>query len=435
LEYQLAKEPHSQIALILKQKYHHDTSMWRAKSNKAKSAFWAAVLKVRPLLISASSYQIVDGNSSVWSSPWFSRWEEIYDHLIIQERPFVYPATVKDLWLPNQKAWNANLINTLFTTEIANDILQTPIVNAVGQDILIWKLTPAGKFSSKSAYKHCFINLDLPVRQRPKTVHPQTIALLNQVWQDKHMIPRVQTFAWRLLRKALPTGKRASKFSIHIQENCSRCDNTEDEMHMLFLCPYSKAAWFCSPWFIKTEILAANNHSVPDMIQSLLNSGHPQINLTSLYTFLWCLWKSRNNALFARKYCRPSQVFAAANAIIQATKLEGGSPTEDHSVTCLQDHLLPPRAIQNPDTFAGNTIFCDAAWEIQSSNTTKQAGIGVFIEVQNNQHIKQLHVSAMSPAASSPLQAETFGLMLATRLAEILKIQEPHFLTDCSVLA
>jgi hypothetical protein len=163
--WRLAKEPHSQIALILKAKYHHDTSIWRAKSNKPKSAFWAAILKVKRLLISASTYQIVDGSSSIWSSPWFSRWEEIYDHLIIQEHHFIYPAIVRDLWLPNQKAWNVDLINSLFSPEIANDIMQTPIVNSVGQDTLIWKLTPAGKFSSKSAYKHCFNNLDLPARQ------------------------------------------------------------------------------------------------------------------------------------------------------------------------------------------------------------------------------------------------------------------------------
>jgi hypothetical protein len=65
MTWRLEREPHSQIALILKAKYHHDTSISRAKSNKPKSAFWAAILKVRPLLISASSYQIVDGNSSV----------------------------------------------------------------------------------------------------------------------------------------------------------------------------------------------------------------------------------------------------------------------------------------------------------------------------------------------------------------------------------
>ena len=178
------------MALILKAKYHHETSIWRAKANKPKSAFWAAILKVKPLLISASTCQIIDGNISVWSSPWFSRWDEIYDHLVIQEHPFVYPAIVKDLWLPNQKVCNTDLIKFLSIPKIANNILQTPIVAAAGQDALIWKLTPAGNFSSKSAYKHCFNNLDLPARQRPKEVHPQIVALLNQVWQDKLMAPR-----------------------------------------------------------------------------------------------------------------------------------------------------------------------------------------------------------------------------------------------------
>jgi hypothetical protein len=41
----------------------------------------------------------------------------------------------------------------------------------------------------------------------------QVISILNQVWKNKQMAPRIQTFAWRLLRKALPTGKRASMYS------------------------------------------------------------------------------------------------------------------------------------------------------------------------------------------------------------------------------
>jgi hypothetical protein len=73
-------------------------------------------------------------------------------------------------------------------------------------------------------------------------------------------------------------------------------------------------------------------------------------------------------------------VYAAANAIIQGTNLEGATHAGDHGVTCSHDHLIPP-AVQNPYSFAGNTIFCDAVWEIQPSNTTKQAGIGVFIQV------------------------------------------------------
>jgi hypothetical protein len=97
----------------------------------------------------------------------------------------------------------------------------------------------------------------------------------------------------------------------------------EDEMHMLFLCPFSKAAWFCNPWFIKTELLAAAHNSIPDMINALLSSDHPQMNTTNLYTFLWCLWKARNDTLFGRKIRNPTQVFAAFNAVLQGSNLEG----------------------------------------------------------------------------------------------------------------
>lgn len=56
-------------------------------------------------------------------------------------------------------------------------------------------------------------------------------------------------------------------------------------MHMLFLCPFSKATWFSSPWYIRTEVLAEHNHSIPQMLKVLLDSAHPHINVTSVYTF------------------------------------------------------------------------------------------------------------------------------------------------------
>jgi hypothetical protein len=447
--WRLAKEPQSQIAQILKAKYHHDTSIWRAKPDKPKSAFWAAILKVKPLLVSASICQIVDGSSSIWSSPWFLGWEDIYDHLVIQDQPFSYPATVKDLWIPGQKQWNASLINSLFTSQTANAILQTPIINASGQDTLVWTLTPAGNWSSKSAYRHCFNNLQLPPRQRPKIVPQETIALLNQVWQDKQMAPRIQTFAWRLLRRALPTGKRASKFSQHIKENCSQCGNVEDEMHMLFLCPFSKAAWFSSPWYIKTELIAANHHSVPDMIQYLINSRHPHINTTSLYTFLWCLWKARNNALFCRKRCSPYQVFAAANAIIQGTKLEDANSFQDRNSTeassddtiqlqvASVQHMTPsPGAtVRNIATISGSIIFSDAAWSPGLDGQPAPAGLGIFMQICGDRTCSQICISAISPPASSAIQAEAFGLLLASQLVELLHIQQPTYLTDNATLA
>ena len=63
------------------------------------------------------------------------------------------------------------------------------------------------------------------------------------------------------------------------------------------------------------------------------------------------------------------------------------------------------------------------------------AGIGVIIQLGENGHCEQLQVSAMSPPVSSPLQAEAYGLLLATLIADTLHIPEPQYHTDCSVLA
>jgi hypothetical protein len=207
----------------------------------------------------------------------------------------------------------------------------------------------------------------------------------------------------------------------------------EDEMHILFLCPFSKAAWYCHPWYIRTETLAALHYNVPDMIQALLSSSHPQINPESLYTFLWCLWKARNDCRFNRKCARPTQVFAASNAIVQGSKIEGHHLPEDHE-SSKQPH--PSEAlIRIPSNLACNSIFCDAAWKLQQGHSSAPAGIGIFIQMEHGQHCKHLYVSAMSPTASSALQAEAFGLVLATKIADLLNLQEPHFYTDSSILA
>lgn len=136
------------------------------------------------------------------------------------------------------------------------------------------------------------------------------------------MVPRVQTFAWRLLRRALPTGKRAGRLSVHIKEECARCGAIEDDMHLLFLCPFSKAAWFSHPWYFRSEVCAATRHSIPDMINAILSSGHPFASLENVYTFMWCLWKARNDTLFSRKVHKPSQVFAATHAILRGAKVD-----------------------------------------------------------------------------------------------------------------
>jgi hypothetical protein len=51
---------------------------------------------------------------------------------------------------------------------------------------------------------------------KPREVNPATVHLLKAIWKQKQVTPRVQPFGWRLLRKAMPTSAKASKYTKHI---------------------------------------------------------------------------------------------------------------------------------------------------------------------------------------------------------------------------
>ena len=97
---------------------------------------------------------------------------------------------------------------------------------------------------------------------RPTQVSPQTTQILKIIWKNKKITPRVKTFGWRLLRKAIPTGARAGKYSKHISKLCCSYGSEENDNHLFFVCPFARAAWFSSPWYIKSDQLLQPNSSL-----------------------------------------------------------------------------------------------------------------------------------------------------------------------------
>lgn len=192
------------------------------------------------------------------------------------------------------------------------------------------------------------------------------------------------------------------------------------------------------------------------MIQALLTSNHPQINVVSLYTFLWCIWKSRNDNRFCRTTRSPSQVFAAAMAIMQGTNLEVAARSLEYKVVSLhgtdkdapvetllqrQDQLMmqstpsPGETIKDISCFSGPIVYTDAAQSLGFQNQPTVAGIGIFIQFAGDRRCSQLCISAVSPPTTSAIQAEAFSMMLAYKIAERLQIQQGTFLMDSSILA
>jgi hypothetical protein len=100
----------------------------------------------------------------------------------------------------------------------------------------------------------------------------------------------------------------------------------ETDFHLFFLCPFAKAAWFVSPWFLRSETFVLNANSFASVLLALISSGHPEANLEFIGTFLWCLWKARNDHLFGRKKSTLEHISIHAKALTQDLEVVSLTP-------------------------------------------------------------------------------------------------------------
>ncbi|GAU32653.1 hypothetical protein TSUD_219030 [Trifolium subterraneum] len=65
----------------------------------------------------------------------------------------VYQLSVRDLLHENYKAWNIVKVQNLFSKDVAEKILETPLVSSVREDKVVWEEERNGCYSVKSGYK------------------------------------------------------------------------------------------------------------------------------------------------------------------------------------------------------------------------------------------------------------------------------------------
>jgi hypothetical protein len=128
------------------------------------------------------------------------------------------------------KAWNNQLLSTTFSPDAVQVIIATPVVSSQNEDILIWTPTTNGKCTSKVFYSHLqsFHNHVLPTHGS-RSISPAANLILQKVWKGKTIPPFLKTFAWRLIRMALATAKRAGRFSSHIDQHRASCGAIEND--------------------------------------------------------------------------------------------------------------------------------------------------------------------------------------------------------------
>jgi hypothetical protein len=111
---------------------------------------------------------------------------------------------------------------------------------------------------------------------------------------------------------------------------------------------------------------------------------------------------------------------------------DGARRTPDNSLPSQGDTLKTDVMIH------GTKIYSDATWKTKKTPGragTTSTGIGVYCQIgESNFNISAL-IQASTPTTPSVLQAEAEAFLLAARIASILRLKQPTFLTDCSTLA
>jgi hypothetical protein len=206
--------------------------------------------------------------------------------------------------------------------------------------------------------------------------------------------------------------------------------------------------------------------------------NHLHASLPNILTFMWCIWKSRNDNLFGRKAKAPYQMHLMAQEIKNNLEMPDNThdpslqiqiQAHDSSLQVLEDQMngyaLQPLASfsQVPfprldrlqtdaiNTFVqpGNTlktdlailgpkVYSDAALKIRKlseANTRSRTGLGILYDFQEEQCRTKILIQASTLPAPSPLHAEALALILAAKIAAALQLSQPTFLTDNLSLA
>jgi hypothetical protein len=104
---------------------------------------------------------------------------------------------VSSLMNDSSKCWNQEVIQQVFSSDIADYILRTLLLDMVVDDRLIWKAENNGLFSVKSAYRLC-------VEELVYVFHHQRPRDWSVIWRLK-VPPKVKNLIWRMCRGCLPT--------------------------------------------------------------------------------------------------------------------------------------------------------------------------------------------------------------------------------------
>jgi ribonuclease HI len=187
----------------------------------------------------------------------------------------------------NEKAWDSNIINSIFPPYVANSILAVPLFDDVVEDQLVWNDDMYGNYTVKSGYN---LLLQTPI----EAVTRQGNEDWKGLWKI-HAPPKTKHLLWRICKGCLPTRTRLRERHVQCPSICPLCElEEEDDWHVLYGCESSKAAWQAAGLNSTVVSYFQQAQSAKDFIMQLCRHSSGS-DAGKAATVIWFLWKNRNS--------------------------------------------------------------------------------------------------------------------------------------------
>jgi len=304
-------EPNSLVSRIFKARYFPNNNYLNANLGHNPSYVWRSILKARFIVRGGARWCIGNGESiPILNEPWLVNGDRIEDNIVGAH--FVSGFSVSSLIDHSSKTWNYDVIQQVFSPDIAVSIVRTPPVAQVAEDKLVWKAEKNGVYSIKSAYRIC-------VEDIVDTSHLRRPGKWSDIWSLK-CPPKIKNLIWRICRGCLPTRVRLQDKGVHCPLNCVSCEaGSEDLHHVFFNCPFAVQVWQRSGlWQVIQQALQHTVTAAEFMFQLLHNL--PSDSKQRFVANIWSLLKHGNLKLWDDALETDAQVVDRAIRMLEDSK-------------------------------------------------------------------------------------------------------------------
>jgi hypothetical protein len=186
--------------------------------------------------------------------------------------------------------WKVDYIASVFDNQATQAITAVTMVPSAENDILRRAPSRNGKCSTKNIYRHLSRQELIQLSQHgSRSITHHANLILQKAWRSKDLPPLIKTFTWRLIRRALATGERAARYSVHIDEHCSVCGAVEDDAYLFFYCQLPRVVWFSIDPPMRADQLPQEQDGVQLILQSVLPASTHNDLFNKILITLWYL--------------------------------------------------------------------------------------------------------------------------------------------------